>query len=87
MARAKSIRYKDAGVNIDEADRAVSRIKSLARGTFTRGVLTEIGTFGAGYRLSGWKQPVLVVVGRRRGHQGEGGLHKPAATTRWARTW
>ena len=60
MARAKSIRYQDAGVNIDEADRAVSRIKSLARGTFTRGVLTEIGTFGAGYRLSGWKQPVLV---------------------------
>jgi phosphoribosylformylglycinamidine cyclo-ligase len=60
MARAKSIRYKDAGVNIDEADRAVSRIKSLARGTFTRGVLTEIGTFGAGYRLSGWKQHVLV---------------------------
>jgi phosphoribosylformylglycinamidine cyclo-ligase len=60
MPRAKTIRYKDAGVNIDEADRAVSRIKSLARSTFTRGVLTEIGTFGAGYRLSGWKQPVLV---------------------------
>jgi phosphoribosylformylglycinamidine cyclo-ligase len=60
MPRAKTIRYKDAGVNIDEADRAVSRIKSLARSTFTRGVLTEIGTFGAGYRLSGWKQPVLI---------------------------
>jgi phosphoribosylformylglycinamidine cyclo-ligase len=60
MARAKTIRYKDAGVNIDEADRAVARIKSLARSTFTRGVLTEIGTFGAGYRLSGWKQPVLI---------------------------
>jgi len=60
MARAKTIRYKDAGVNIDAADRAVARIKSLARSTFTRGVLTEIGTFGAGYRLSGWKQPVLI---------------------------
>ncbi len=60
MPRAKTIRYQDAGVNIDEADRAVARIKSLARSTFTRGVLTEIGSFGAGYRLSGWKQPVLV---------------------------
>lgn len=60
MPRAKTIRYKDAGVNIDEADRAVARIKSLARSTFTRGVLTEIGTFGAGFQLSGWKQPVLI---------------------------
>jgi len=60
MARAKTIRYKDAGVNIDEADRAVARIKSLARSTFTRGVLTESGTFAAGYRLSGGKQPVLI---------------------------
>ncbi len=60
MAGAKTIRYKDAGVNIDEADRAVARIKGLARSTFTRGVLTEIGTFGAGFKLSGWKQPVLI---------------------------
>jgi phosphoribosylformylglycinamidine cyclo-ligase len=57
---AKQIRYRDAGVNIDEADRAVSAIRKLARATFTRGVLTDIGTFGACYSLAGWKKPVLI---------------------------
>ena len=56
----KQVRYKDAGVNIDEADRAVSAIRKLARETFTRGVLTDIGTFGACYSLAGWKKPVLI---------------------------
>ena len=54
------IRYQDAGVSIDEADRAVSSVKKLARSTFTRNVLTQIGSFGACYALSGWKQPVLI---------------------------
>jgi phosphoribosylformylglycinamidine cyclo-ligase len=54
------IRYQDAGVSIDEADRAVSSIKKLARQSFTRGVLTDIGSFGACYALSGWKKPVLI---------------------------
>jgi phosphoribosylformylglycinamidine cyclo-ligase len=54
------IRYQDAGVSIDEADRAVSSIKKLARSTFTRNVLTEIGGFGACYALGGWKKPVLI---------------------------
>ena len=54
------MRYQDAGVNIDAADRAVSAIRKLARQTFTRGVLTDIGTFGACYSLAGWKQPVLI---------------------------
>jgi phosphoribosylformylglycinamidine cyclo-ligase len=60
MVTRKAILYKDAGVDIDESDRAVSFIKKLARKTFTRSVLTDIGTFGAGYRLTGWKQPVLI---------------------------
>ncbi len=60
MVIPKKVRYKDAGVDIDEADRAVSHIKRLAHKTFTRGVLTDIGAFGAGYELSGWKKPVLV---------------------------
>ena len=60
MALKKRIGYKDAGVNIDEADRAVAFIRKHARGTFTRGVLTDIGSFGGGYLLSGWKRPVLV---------------------------
>lgn len=60
MPKRKAVTYKDAGVNIDESGRAVARIRKLARSTFGRSVLTDIGTFGAGYRLSGWKAPVLV---------------------------
>jgi phosphoribosylformylglycinamidine cyclo-ligase len=60
MAKSRPVRYRDAGVDIDEADRAVASIKNLARETFTRGVLTDIGTFGAAYSLGGWKNPVLV---------------------------
>ncbi len=56
----KPITYQDAGVSIDEADRAVARIREHARGTFTRAVLTDIGSFGGGYLLAGWKNPVLV---------------------------
>ncbi|MGH9632759.1 MAG: phosphoribosylformylglycinamidine cyclo-ligase, partial [Bryobacteraceae bacterium] len=56
----KSISYKDSGVDIDEADRAVARIRKLAQQTMTRNVLSGIGSFGAGYQLSGWKKPVLV---------------------------
>jgi phosphoribosylformylglycinamidine cyclo-ligase len=60
MPPRKPVRYKDAGVDIDEADRAVSHIKKLAQDTMTRGVLTGIGSFGAGFELSGFKKPVLV---------------------------
>lgn len=60
MVIRKAVRYKDAGVDIDEADRAVAHIKTLARKTFTRGVVTDIGAFGAGFQLNGWAHPVLV---------------------------
>jgi phosphoribosylformylglycinamidine cyclo-ligase len=60
MVNQKTVRYRDAGVNIDEAERAVVHIKRLARSTFTRGVLTDIGSFGAGFQLAGWKRPVLI---------------------------
>ncbi len=60
MALKKQIGYKDAGVNIDEADRAVGFIRKHARGTFSRQVLTDIGSFGGGYLLAGWKRPVLI---------------------------
>src|SRR5260370_3676093 len=32
----------------------------MARQSCTRGVLTDIGSFGACYALSGWKKPVLI---------------------------
>jgi phosphoribosylformylglycinamidine cyclo-ligase len=54
------LRYRDAGVDIEEADRALSFIKRSARATFTRPVLTDIGSFGAAFRFSGFRQPVLV---------------------------
>src|SRR5271166_885965 len=60
MTFQKRIGYKDAGVDIDEADRAVSFIRKHARSTFSRRVLTDIGSFGGGYLLAGWKRPVLI---------------------------
>jgi len=56
----KQIRYRDAGVDIDEGDRAVRSIRKLARKTFTSGVLTDIGSFGAAFQMSGLRKPVLV---------------------------
>ena len=56
----KRITYKQAGVNIDEADRAVASIRTMARRTFTPNVLTDIGSFGGGFRLKGYADPVLI---------------------------
>src|SRR5580698_773923 len=56
----KRITYKKAGVNIDEANRAVASIRGMARATFSKNVLTDIGSFGGGFRLKGYRDPVLV---------------------------
>jgi phosphoribosylformylglycinamidine cyclo-ligase len=56
----KSISYRDAGVDIDQADRAIGAIRKMARATFTKGVLTEIGSFGGCFALPKMRQPVLV---------------------------
>src|SRR5579863_3498982 len=62
MAQRKSpgLNYKDAGVSIEEADRAVASIRALAQKTFSSDVLTDIGSFGGGFRLRGYRDPVLV---------------------------
>jgi phosphoribosylformylglycinamidine cyclo-ligase len=60
MPKTKPVAYRDAGVNIDEADRAVTSIRRMAQATFSRAVLTDIGSFGGGFRLQGYKDPVLV---------------------------
>ena len=54
--------YKQSGVDIDAGNEVVRRIKTLARGTFTSGVLSEIGSFGGlfGLRATGLTDPVLV---------------------------
>ncbi len=54
------VSYRDAGVDIDEADKAVSAIRRMARATFTKGVLTDIGSFGGCFALPKMRQPVLV---------------------------
>jgi phosphoribosylformylglycinamidine cyclo-ligase len=54
--------YRQSGVDIDAGNETVRRIKSLARGTFTPGVLSEIGSFGGLFSLgsAGLSDPVLV---------------------------
>jgi phosphoribosylformylglycinamidine cyclo-ligase len=54
--------YKAAGVDIDAGNETVRRIRSLARSTFTRGVLSDIGSFGGLFSLDRdrYADPVLV---------------------------
>lgn len=57
----RTISYKDSGVDIEAADQAKNKIKSLAKSTFTPGVLSELGKFGGFYALSRkYKDPVLI---------------------------
>ena len=57
-----SIRYKDAGVDIDAANRATEQIKKLARSTFNENVFSEIGGFGGMFNgiFPDTREPVLV---------------------------
>lgn len=54
--------YRKAGVNIGAGEKVVERIRKSVRSTFTKNVLTDIGSFGAFYRasFSGIADPVLV---------------------------
>ncbi len=53
--------YKQSGVDVDAGNEVVRRIKGLARGTFTPGVLSDLGSFGGLFRLgAGFRDPVLV---------------------------
>ena len=58
----KKIDYKTSGVDINMADLAKKRIKSLVRSTFSKNVLTDIGSFGGFFALTlkEYKDPVLV---------------------------
>lgn len=53
--------YRDAGVDINEADKALARFKSIIKETHNNLVLTETGYFGATYQIpEGYNEPVLV---------------------------
>lgn len=60
-SNAKSLSYKDAGVDIDAGNALVERIKSVAKRTNRPGVLAGLGGFGALFELpTGYQEPVLV---------------------------
>ena len=54
--------YKEAGVDIDLANKAVVKIKDLVKGTFNENTLTDIGGFGGCYLFpkDKYESPVLV---------------------------
>ncbi len=56
------VSYADAGVDITAGDRAKQRIKMLARKTFNKQVLSEIGGFGGLFALDLAKYPEPVLV-------------------------
>src|SRR4051795_7325239 len=57
-----SLTYRDAGVDIDEGDALVERIKPHARRTARKEVLAGIGGFGGLFEVPrGYHEPVLVV--------------------------
>ena len=60
--KKKSISYADAGVDISSGDRSKQRIKMLARKTFNKQVLSEIGGFGGLFALDLEKFPNPVLV-------------------------
>jgi len=59
---SQSISYADAGVSIDNANRAVAKIREFARSTFNERTLTEIGSFGGMFSAAfpDMAEPVLV---------------------------
>jgi phosphoribosylformylglycinamidine cyclo-ligase len=54
--------YRDSGVDIAAGNETVRRIKSLAKATFTPGVLSDIGSFGGLFQIDRdrYREPVLV---------------------------
>jgi len=53
--------YKDAGVDIEKADKFVSQIKGFVQKTFNKNVITPIGGFASAYLLDivNYKEPVI----------------------------
>ena len=78
---SQSISYADAGVSIDNANRAVARIREFARSTFNERTLTEIGSFGGMFSgaFPDMREPILVAsadgVGTKLKLAFETGIH------------
>lgn len=54
------MKYRDSGVDIDQASRALKRAGESVRSTWNERVLSELGAFGGLFDLSGLDNPVLV---------------------------
>src|SRR5438132_10470689 len=56
------LRYADAGVDIDEGNRAVNLIRKAVTSTHTAPVLAGFGSYGGMFALdtARWRQPILV---------------------------
>jgi len=54
--------YKESGVDIDAAEKAVENIKSLVKNTFNKNVISNLGSFGACYKFpkNDYNNPILV---------------------------
>ncbi|OFI06282.1 phosphoribosylformylglycinamidine cyclo-ligase [Clostridium acetireducens DSM 10703] len=52
--------YKEAGVNIEEGYKSVKLMKNYASRTFTKGVISDLGSFAGMFELGKYKNPVLV---------------------------
>ncbi|MEP7147320.1 MAG: phosphoribosylformylglycinamidine cyclo-ligase [Acidobacteriota bacterium] len=78
---SQSISYADAGVSIDNANRAVAKIREFARSTFNERTLTEIGSFGGMFSgaFPEMSEPILVAsadgVGTKLKLAFETGIH------------
>lgn len=78
---SSSISYADAGVSIDNANRAVAKIREYARSTFNERTLTEIGSFGGMFSgaFPNMEEPILVAsadgVGTKLKLAFETGIH------------
>lgn len=59
---SQSISYADAGVSIDNANKAVAKIREYAKATFNERTLTEIGSFGGMFSgaFPNMADPILV---------------------------
>ncbi len=57
-----AMRYRDAGVDIEAGSRAKAQIKQLARRTFNRRVLKDVGAFGGFYSLRGLPRNAALVA-------------------------
>lgn len=60
MVKKNGFTYKDAGVDVDAGNRAVTLMKQAVQSTFRPEVMTDIGGFGGLFALGKYEEPVLV---------------------------